>query len=41
MSFSGRDLIKQLIKESNATIAQDIQEALKDLFADTLNEVLK
>lgn len=41
MSFSRRELIKQLIKETKPTSAKDVQETLKDLFADTLKEMLE
>lgn len=41
MSFSRKELIKQLIKETNPTNAKDVQETLKDLFADTLKEMLE
>lgn len=41
MSFSRKELIKQLIKETNPTSAKDVQETLKDLFADTLKEMLE
>lgn len=41
MSFSRKELIKQLIKETKPTSAKDVQETLKDLFADTLKEMLE
>lgn len=41
MSFSRKQLIKQLIKETKPTSAKDVQETLKDLFADTLKEMLE
>ncbi|MDF2505365.1 MAG: transposase [Clostridium sp.] len=41
MSFSRKELIKQIIKETNPTSAKDVQETLKDLFADTLKEMLE
>lgn len=41
MSFSRKELIKQLIKETSPTSAKDVQETLKELFADTLKEMLE
>ncbi|EPY2279091.1 IS256 family transposase, partial [Clostridium sporogenes] len=38
---SRKELIKQLIKETKPTSAKDVQETLKDLFADTLKEMLE
>lgn len=41
MSLSRKNFIKELIKESNIKSAKDIQEALKELFADTIQEMLE
>ncbi len=41
MSFTRKELIKQLIKETGPTSAKDVQETLKELFADTLKEMLE
>lgn len=41
MSFSKKQLIKQLIKETKPTSAKEVQETLKELFADTLKEMLE
>ena len=36
MSFNNKNLIKQLIKENELSSAQDVQNMLKNLFAETL-----
>jgi len=36
-----RAALKQFIKENNLTTAEDVQEMLKDLFAETLQEMLE
>lgn len=41
MSLSRKNFIKQLIKENDIKSAKDIQEALKDLFAETIQEMLE
>jgi len=41
MSLSRKSFIKQLIKENDIKSAKDIQEALKELFADTIQEMLE
>ncbi|MCY6485443.1 IS256 family transposase [Clostridium aestuarii] len=41
MSFSRKELIKQLIKETKPTSAKDVQQTLKELFSDTLKEMLE
>lgn len=40
-SFSRKEVIKQLIKETKPTSAKDVQETLKNLFADILKEMLE
>jgi putative transposase len=41
MSLSRKNFIKQLIKENDIRSTKDIQEALKELFADTIQEMLE
>ena len=41
MSFNNKNLIKQLIKENGLSSAQDVQNMLKNLFAETLKEMLE
>lgn len=41
MTFSRKDLVKSLIKENDLKIATDVQEVLKELFAETLQGMLE
>lgn len=41
MTISRKNLIKQFIRENNLKTAQDVQDALKDLFAETLQGMLE
>lgn len=41
MTLSRKDLLKDFIKENNLKSAKDVQDALKDLFAETLQEMLE
>ena len=41
MSLSRKNFIKQLINENDIKSAKDIQDALKDLFAETIQEMLE
>lgn len=41
MSLSRKNFIKQLIKENDIKSAKDIQEVLKDLFTETIQEMLE
>lgn len=41
MTFSRKDLLKSFIKENDLKTATDVQEALKELFAETLQEMLE
>ena len=41
ISEERKKLIKEFINQNNITTAQDIQEALKNMFKDTLQEMLE
>ena len=41
ISEERKKLIKEFINQNNITTAKDIQEALKDMFKDTLQEMLE
>lgn len=41
MSFNRKEFIRQMIREGNLTTAKDAKETLKDLFAETLQEMLE
>ncbi|MBO8172462.1 MAG: IS256 family transposase [Bacillaceae bacterium] len=41
MSFLSKEQIRQMIKEKNLKSTQDIQDTLKEMFADTLQEMLE
>lgn len=36
-----KELLREFIRENNLTTARDIQNALKDIFANTLEEMLE
>jgi hypothetical protein len=41
MSLMSKEQLKQWIKEKNMQSVEDVQSALKELFADTLQEMLE
>lgn len=41
MAFMDKKQLRQFIKENNLKSAMDVQNALKELFADTLQEMLE
>lgn len=41
MTIFGKDQIRQLIKENNLKNAKDIQNMLKEMFGETLQEMLE
>lgn len=40
MSLMSKEQIRQMIKKKNLKSAEDVQDTLKEMFADTLQEML-